>query len=185
MKTIIVLIALLFSLPAAGYEVIFHQGFEGEQFPPDGWTYGGAGSFERAFGGYESEGCGRIMSFMSEGYEVESCDIPITGGELYEFRIYSSASEERDGYHWAAVFFDEGTYYSLGLPFFVPGWYDWTLFAIQEYAPLDAEYVYFVFSCGHPGLTEYITWRFDNVSVIHTATTVTPTSLGCIKAAYR
>lgn len=182
--SVVLLSASVFT--AAPYEVIFHEGFEGDQFPPAGWTYGGTGSFERVQAGYESEWCGQMSTSMSEGMWVRSCEIPITGGELYDFRFFSATRVDRTGHHGASVFFDDDSYFPFGLSEIVPyPGYDWTSFAVQEYAPADAEYVYFRFWCSHPGMLEYMLWSIDNVSVIHTATTITPSSLGRVKVLYR
>jgi hypothetical protein len=181
MKTIIVLISLLLSLPAAGYEVIFHQGFEGEQFPPAGWEDDGFGKYTP---GYESEWCAYAYSFLSLYRWLQSCHIPIIGGELYEFRIVSKCVNTGRGFHTAGIRFDDDTGYSLGLPH-NPESYYWTMFAIQVYAPVGSETVIFSFACEAPGSSEYIEWYIDNVSIIHTATGVTPVSFGRVKAAYR
>ncbi|UCE26717.1 MAG: hypothetical protein JSW52_10275 [Candidatus Coatesbacteria bacterium] len=177
----VIAILLMTATLTAGYEVIFHEGFEGEQFPPAGWIGSG---FEKYSPGYESEWCAYAYSFLSLHYWLQSCHIPIIGGELYEFRIVSECSNTGRGYHIAGIRFDDDTGYSLGLPH-NPESYGWTMFAIQVYAPVDSETVIFHFACEAPGSSEYIEWCIDDVSVIHTAAGVTPASMGHVQAVYR
>ena len=181
MKTIIVLISLLFSLPAAGYEVIFHQGFEGGQFPPEGWE--AYGEVEHHSPGYDSEWCARLIGSVFYYTTLTSKEVGVNSGELYEFRIYSRTWG--DGWHTAVVYFDDTPSISFDLPYLVFEGYYWTLFSIQGYAPDTADNAHFVFTCGNTDPGIWFNWDIDNVSVIHTATAVTPTSFGYIKAAYR
>jgi len=184
MKTIVFITTLLFPLSVAAYEVIFHQGFEREQFPPEGWE--ASGDVVRFIGGYESEWCASLNSFYESQSSFISAEIPISPGELYEFRIHACAFAQHDGIHYAEIRFDNGYDVSLGLPSY-PDFegYDWTLFSIQEPAPCDASTVRFFFTCQSFGMMFGMSFSIDNVSVIHTATAVAPASLGRVKALYR
>jgi hypothetical protein len=178
----ILLILLITTTFAAAYEVIFHEGFEGEQFPPAGWeTYGWV---EHYSPGYDSEWCAEsIPTYPDKNCSVTSREVDIESGELYEFRFYSRTSS--DGLHRAAVHFDDSSSVFVDLPYIVIGGYDWTQFSMQVYAPDTASNVHFNFRSYYidPGIWFY--WYIDNVSIIHTATSVTPASFGHIKAVYR
>jgi hypothetical protein len=186
MRVIVLVVVILsvYTPPATAYEVIFHQVFEGEQFPPAGWE--AYGDVVRFIGGYESEWCACLNSFYESQSSFISVEIPINPGELYEFRIHACAFAQHDGIHYAEIRFDNGYSASLGLPSY-PSFegYDWTLFSIQESTPSDASTVHFFFTCQSFGMMFGMSFSIDNVSIIHTATGITPASLGRVKAAYR
>ncbi|UCE27106.1 MAG: hypothetical protein JSW52_12285 [Candidatus Coatesbacteria bacterium] len=151
MRIIICSIVLLtaYVTPAGAYEVIFHEGFEGDQFPSAGWTV--YGWVEHSLGGYESEWCAELIDIFGYGSELKSVEIPIIGGELFEFRIYASAYASGMAWHYASIHFDEGSdsYFELPDISFGDG-YPWTSYTIQEHIPEAANTVHFWFTCYVP-----------------------------------
>ncbi len=181
MKTIIVLISLLFSLPAAGYEVIFHQGFEGEQFPPEGWD---VYNFWLLNPGHDSNSCvWAYITSREDHCHINSPAIELESGDVYTVRFYyqfefsgwidiwASFTLDDENVNYFDVFFNQTSYWEKA---------ELTI-EVPDTANSGRFHIY-----GYPH--EFDAWfklYLDDFSVIHTATGVTPTSFGHIKAAYR
>lgn len=187
MRVTVLLIVMLFAYisPAAAYEVIFHQGFEGEQFPPEGWL----GIYVmQSDKGYGSNYSAMIYFNHDRGYcwsRLKSPEIYLEGGELYTFRYYSkylSFGSCIDSY--AKVIFDTEDAYTF---YNFMGDEDWTEIGLNLNAPTGASKAYldYYISYWSDELSDNTYWWIDEVSVVKTATAVAPASLGRVKAAYR
>jgi hypothetical protein len=169
-----------FSILTPAYEVIFHEGFEGEQFPPLGWEYL---TFERSTPGYHSGHCAYAEVVPGGNYAyLQSPYIDLIPGDEYTFRVYARAELYYYGTHGVGFQFDDGSSVSLDHPFYS---YGWTKSEETVGVPETATSGYFK-ARGEPySWEDWFLWYLDDFSVIHTATAVTPTSLSRVKAAYR
>jgi hypothetical protein len=177
---LLVVISLVYVSPAAAYEVIFHQGFEGEQFPPEGWDLRG---FQHVSPGHDSDWCvyGTVFS-MEYSIHAESPDVYLESGDIYTLRFYEECWTYGSVTIRERFYFDDGTYVEFG-PKSLRS--PWSKTELNIEIPLTTNYGYFLI-CGWPddhdsGILLYL----DDFSVIHTATSITPASLGRVKAAYR
>ena len=186
MQRFVVILGLLLTylFPAAAYEVIFHQGFEGDQFPPAGWSESNIMHYE---GGYQSDWSllfYRTMEKSHEWYFLSSPKVPISDASLYTFRYYSREETGPLRESYARVVFDVGDPVNLDPHF---GGSDWGKVEATKHPPLSATEAYFSFFF-EPWDDRYwfpVNWWIDNVSVVETATAIAPASLGRVKAAYR
>jgi hypothetical protein len=185
MKTIIILLSLVFPPPVTAFEVIFHQGFEGDQFPPPGWEGLSVYQDDDGYNSYHSAVIYRPMDRGHEGYSLESPKINILGVHYYTFRYYAKnliCGPLDEAY--ARLIFDVGDPFDFYSCF---GGVDWEEEEATLSPPENATTVYFRFYFSPNDQTSWFDalWWIDEVSVIKTATSVEPASLGYIKAAYR
>jgi len=167
--------------PAAAYEVIFHQGFEGEQFPPEGWDIY---DFWLLYPGHDSNTCVWTYIESREDHRyINSPPIELESGNIYTVRFYYKYefSGWIDIRAWFSLDDDTGSYFDV---FFHEMLY-WEKAELTIDVPDTANSGQFGIY-GYPH--EFGAWfelYLDDFSVIHTATSVVPSSFGRVKAAYR
>jgi hypothetical protein len=170
---------LLLSLPANGYEVIFHEGFEDDQFPPEGWSLYGT----RFCPGHDSYWCALCTVWGSEySIWVESPEVVLESGEVYTVRFYEECVYYGWVTAWDRFYFDDGTYVEFGSRC-VPA--PWFKKEINVEVPATAESGSFAIYAQPEDMTSGVEMYLDDFSIVHTATRIEPTSLGALKAIYR
>ncbi len=177
---IITILSCLSAQTVPSYEVIFHEGFEGDHFPPPGWEYL---TFEPFSPGYRSESCAyaEVVPGGNNAY-LWSSDIALMPGDKYTFRVYARAELYYYGSHGVGFRFDDGSGVSLDHPFYS---YGWTKCEETVEVPETVTSGYFR-AYGEPySWDDWFVWYLDDFYVIHTATAVAPASFGRVKAVYR
>jgi hypothetical protein len=169
---------------SAGIDVVFYEGFEGEEFPPPGWViYNG----EHANEGYESDRSAVLLGDYDHPSNLTSPYINVFGNSLYRFKFYSKMVDAFWEYTTPAILeFDRSDPYPIFIPFDGNEWYDIVFVLIT---PPCSSQVRFVFDTNQYYYDGGV-WYLDEfeVALIEQGDPppgLTSLSLGCVKAAYR
>jgi hypothetical protein len=182
MRVIVLFVVIMsgYIYPAAAYEYIFHEGFEGEQFPPEGWDEYGVWRVE---GGYQSDWCADISAHLHEKSWLISPDIPLNGGEIYTIRFHSKLVSYYGWVETYAMFaFDDG----LPVIFYVQFYEDiWVNVEVNIQCPESANSGYFDFYAESMEQLAWIDWYLDDFLIAGTAVPIETKSFGSVKALFR
>jgi hypothetical protein len=181
LKYIFTLITLAFAASRVyGFDVLFHGGFEGFWFPPEGWI---THYFVRSSPGHNSECCAEAKDATGPyNAKMYSPDIVLDSGEVHVLRFYSKYSSNVPLVSDAKFYLDDNSVIVFTIPEYD---HSWTKVEIEVRIPGTAMSGYFSITGGPSEDPEVFSWSLDNFYVFSTATLVQPFSFGRIKTAFR
>ncbi len=179
-KYVLTFATLTFAAPqVSGFEVLFHEGFEGFEFPPEEWV---AHFFVHSSPGHNSNWCAEAKDpTYSYSAKIYSPDIALDSGKVHILRFYSKYSGDVTLVTDAKFCLDDSSIIVFDIP---EHNHDWTKIEIEVRIPGTATYGYFSVNGGPSDDPEQFSWSLDDFYAFTTAVPVEPVSLGRIKATF-